>query len=77
MRYFDILLCIDPYGELKGSVIFVEILKFFKKFEPTPPGFMTMILIPNDSNSYCIDSDRPSKANLVAWYGEFSGDSST
>ena len=32
-----------------------------------------MILIPNDSNSYCIDSERPSRANLVAWYGEFSG----
>ena len=32
-----------------------------------------MILIPNGSNSYCIDSDKPSRANLVAWYGEFSG----
>ena len=66
-KYSDILLCIDLYGELKGSVIF----KFLKKFEPTSPG--SMILIPNGSNSYCIDSDRPSNVNLVAWYGEFSG----
>jgi hypothetical protein len=32
-----------------------------------------MILIPNGSSGYCIDSDRPSRVNLVAWYGEFSG----
>ena len=32
-----------------------------------------MILIPNGSNSYCIDSDKPSRANLVEWYAEFSG----
>ena len=32
-----------------------------------------MILIPNGSSSNCMDSDGPSRANLVAWYGEFNG----
>ena len=66
LKYSEILLCIDLYGELRGSVVFEAIFKFFKKFEPTPPGSITMILIPSGSSSYCIDSDRPSKANLVA-----------
>jgi hypothetical protein len=69
LKYSDILLCIDVYGDLKeGSEIFEVHFKFFKKFEPTPPGSMTMILIPNGSSSYRIDLDRPSRANLVAWY---------
>jgi hypothetical protein len=73
LKYSEILFCIDLYGELRGSDIFEAHFKFFKKFEPTPPGSMTTTLIPNGSNSYCIDSDRPSRANLVAWYGEFNG----
>ena len=39
---------------------------FLTKFEPTVLGSISMIVIPNGSNSYCIDSDCPSKANLVA-----------
>jgi hypothetical protein len=58
LKYSDILFSIDLYGELRGSEAFVAIFKFFKKFEPTPPGSITMTLIPNGSSSYCIDSDR-------------------
>jgi hypothetical protein len=43
----------------------VCILALYTYAEPTAPGSISMILIPNGSNSYCIDSDRPSKANLV------------
>src|SRR4249919_3314969 len=64
LKYSDILFCIDLYGELNGSEVFAAHFKFFKNFEPTPPGSITMILIPNGSSSNCMDSDRPSRANL-------------
>jgi hypothetical protein len=45
---------------------FADIFQFLQKFVPTAPGSMSITFIPNGSSSYCIDSDRPSKANLVA-----------
>jgi hypothetical protein len=33
LKYSEILLCIDLYGELRGSEFFEAIFNFFKKFE--------------------------------------------
>src|SRR6478735_5641060 len=53
LKNSNILVCIDLYGELEGSEAFEAHFKFFRKFEPTPPGSTIMILIPKGSNSYC------------------------
>lgn len=47
---------------------------FFQKLELAAPGSISMILIPNGSNSYCIDLNRPSRANLVPTYAEITVD---
>src|SRR5919197_6342522 len=57
----DMLFSICLYGEslLLSScldVLVAAIFKFFQKFEPTAPGSISIILIPNGSSSYCIDS---------------------
>jgi hypothetical protein len=63
----DILIFIWLHGESADSDGFVvlAVFIFFQKLELTAPGSISMILIPNGSNSYCIDSDRHSRANLV------------
>jgi hypothetical protein len=52
------------YGELplSGADAFADIFKFFQKLEPIAPGSISIILIPKGSTSYCIDSDKPSRA---------------
>src|SRR6187200_1951829 len=54
----------SAYGELELAV-FLAALEFSKKLVFTTPGSISMTFIPNSSNSYCIDSENPSKANLL------------
>jgi hypothetical protein len=49
------------------------VFKFSIKFVFITPGSIKIILIPNSFNSYLIDSDNSSNANLVATYAELTG----
>ena len=55
---------ICEYGEL-GSCAFFAITIEFAKLVLMKPGSIKTTFIPKDSNSYTIDSDKPSTANLV------------
>src|SRR5919106_1981943 len=65
---------IEEYGEIdESSNDFFDITAFFLKFVLITPGSIITILIPNGSNSYDIDSLRPSKANLLLTYADIPG----
>src|ERR671921_198337 len=52
---------------------FFDMTLFFLKFVLITPGSIITTLIPNGSNSYDIDSLRPSKANLLLTYADMPG----
>jgi len=52
-------------GEVANSAYGESELVFSNKLVFTTPGSINMTFIPNSSNLYCIDSENPSKANLL------------
>src|SRR5215211_1069851 len=64
----------EEYGEMDElSNDFFDITLFFLKFVLITPGSIITTLMPNGSNSYDIDSLRPSKANLLLTYADIPG----
>jgi hypothetical protein len=63
-EFAAIFYIICEYGEL-GSCAFFGITIEFAKLVLMKPGSIKTTFIPNGSNSYAIDSDKPSTANLV------------